>query len=193
MKRNYLELHIDRINSFVAQLDENTLSALNGISKTKTFKKGDFLLRQDDVCRTSYWIKKGIVRKYYLNDGKDITTELLFEDDIAVSFDSYVSQSRSKEFIQALTNSTVISTDYNEFQGAKTNFPKLVELDLLITEFYAIWLENKLFDLYTLNATQRYLKLVEEHPYIVKNIALTYIASYLGISLETLSRIRAKI
>ncbi|MBC7937659.1 MAG: Crp/Fnr family transcriptional regulator [Rhizobacter sp.] len=184
--------HLDKINDFTARLDIETLTALNAISVEKIFKKGNFLLRQDEVCKKSYWIEKGIARKYYLNDGKEITTELYFDNDIAVSFDSYCLQKPSREYIQALTDTTILQTDFGAFQTAKQQFPKLAKLDLMMTEYYAMWLEDRLFQFHTMDATHRYLKLIEDHPYIIQNIPLTFIASYLGISLETLSRIRAK-
>jgi CRP-like cAMP-binding protein len=183
---------LDKIDDFIKKLDKETLTALDNISLDKSIKKGDFLLRQDEICRKSYTIISGIARKYYLNDGKEITTEIYFDNDIAVSFDSYCLQKPSREFIQALTDMTISQTDFAAFQNAKQQFPKLVTLDLLMTEYYALWLENRLFEFHTLDATQRYLKLCKEHPHFIQNIPLTYIASYLGISLETLSRIRAK-
>jgi CRP-like cAMP-binding protein len=188
-----MDKHLNKINSFIEHLDSETRIALQRISTTKAIKKGEFLLQESDVCRFSYWIEKGIVRKYYINEGKEITTELLFENDIAVSFDSYTLQKPGREFIQAITDTTISRTDYSAFQKAKTSHPKLVELDLMMTEYYAMWLENRLFQFQTLDATNRYLLLLKEHPHIIQNIPLTYIASYLGISLETLSRIRARI
>ena len=184
---------LQKINSFIAKLDHDTLSTLEAISETKTYKKGEFLLLQDEICRYSFSIEKGITRKFYLNDGKEITTDFIFEDDIAVSFDSYILQKPSKEYIQALTDTVVSQTNFIAFQNAKKNHPKLIEFDLLLTEYYTMWLENRLFQFHTLDATQRYLLLLKEHPEIILNIPLTYIASYLGISLETLSRIRSKI
>ena len=63
----------------------------------------------------------------------------------------------------------------------------------MMTEYYAMWLEQRLFDFHTLDAAARYQKLLQKQPHIIKNIPLTIVASYLGISLETLSRIRARI
>ena len=183
---------LDKINDFITRLDAESLTALNQISAEKIFKKGDFLLRQDEVCKNSYWIIKGTARKFYLNDGKEITTELYFDNDIAISFDSYCLQKPSREFIQVLTETTISQTDFKAFQTAKQHFPKLAILDLMMTEYYAMWLEDRLFQFHTMDATSRYLNLIEEHSYIIQNIPLTFIASYLGISLETLSRIRAK-
>jgi hypothetical protein len=76
-----------------------------------------------------------------LNDGKEITTELYFENDLAISFDSYTLQQPSKEFIEALTDVTVSVISYQTFQEAKKNFPKLLTLDLMLTEYYGMWVE----------------------------------------------------
>jgi CRP-like cAMP-binding protein len=186
-------IQLRKIDELIKNLDRETLSALESIRHVKMYKRGEFLLHQDKLCRYSFWIEKGILRKFYLNDGKEITTELIFENDIAVSFDSYVLQNPSKEFIQAITDITVFQTDAISFQEIKAKFPKLIELDLMITEYYAMWLEKRLFEFRTLNATERYLQLLHQQPRIILEIPLTYIASYLGISQETLSRIRSKI
>ncbi|KOY87687.1 Crp/Fnr family transcriptional regulator [bacterium 336/3] len=185
--------YLQRIRDFIKNLDVDSSKAFHDMSHIQHFTKGDFLLKEDDVCRKSYWVIRGIARKYYLHDGKDITTELYFEDDLAISFESYTLQKPSKEYIQALTDISVAVTDYTLFQKMKQQFPKLTELDLMLTEYYAIWLEERLFEFHTLSASERYLNLFEKQPKIVQFVPLTYIASYLGISLETLSRIRAKI
>jgi CRP-like cAMP-binding protein len=185
--------YFDKIDAYIQQLDTESLMALARISTKKTFKKGDFLLRQNQNCSNSYLIEEGVVRKFYLNDGKEITTELLFENDIAISFQSYTLQQPCREMLQALTDVNVSATDYEAFQKAKKNYPKLVVLDLMMTEYYTIWLEERLFQFHTLSATDRYLMLIKEHPHFIQHVSLTHIASYLGISLETLSRIRAKL
>lgn len=187
-----MHTYLQKINDFINKLDAESLSILSSISIEKEYKKGDFLLREGDVCKKSCFIEKGIARKYYLNDGKEITTELYFDNDVAVSFDSYCMQQPSNEFIQALTDISISQTDFIAFQEAKLSFPKLAALDLMMTEYYAMWLENRLFQFHTMDATARYNKLVKDQPHIVQYIPLTFIASYLGISLETLSRIRAK-
>lgn len=185
--------YLIKIISFVDRLDTDTRAALEEISKVKIYRKGAFLLQQGEVCRHSFTINEGVLRKFYLHDGKEITTEFFFKDDIAISLDSYSLQKPGKEFIQALAETTVSQTEYSAFQKAKLKFPKLAELDLLLTEYYAMWLEKRLFEFHTLDASQRYLRLLKEQSHILQNIPLTYIASYLGISLETLSRIRARI
>ena len=185
--------YLDKIYNCIRALDADSLAALQRISLNKKYKKGDLLLRQNETCGRSYLLMSGIARKYYLNDGKEITTELYFENDLAVSFESYTLQQPSKEYIEALTDVTVSVTQYHAFQEAKTKHPKLLALDLMLTEYYGMWLEHRLFQLHTMTATERYLEILKKSPHIIQHIPLTIIASYLGISLETLSRIRAKV
>jgi CRP-like cAMP-binding protein len=186
--------HLDKIFDFIARLDGDSQSALDGVTMRKMFGKGEFLLHPDEVCRFSFFIEKGIARKFYTTeDGREITTELYFAGDLAVSFQSYTLQTPSLEIIQALEETVATTTDYQAFQNLKTAFPKLLELDLMMTEYYAMWLEERLHQFHTLDATERYQKLIAEHPHFIQNVKLTIIASYLGVSLETLSRIRAKI
>ena len=185
--------YLQKIDSFTENLNQQTADALLNISKAAFYKKGDFLLKEGDTCKRSFFIVKGIARKFYLNDGKEITTELLFEDDLAISFHSYLLQKPGREYIQAVSDLEVTTTDYIEFQNLKKQYTELVELDLMLTEFYALWIEERLFQFRTLSATERYLSLLSEQTHLIKYIPLTYIASYLGINPETLSRIRAKI
>jgi CRP-like cAMP-binding protein len=188
-----MKSYLDKINNYIQVLDKETLAVLQNISTDKKYKKGDLLLQQNEICSKSYLIISGIARKYYLNDGKEITTELYFENDLAVSFDSYTLQQPSREYIEALTDVTVSITHYQEFQNAKRRYPKLLTLDLMLAEYYAMWVENRLFQFHTLTAAERYSEILNKSPKIVQTVPLTIIASYLGITLETLSRIRAKI
>jgi CRP-like cAMP-binding protein len=185
--------YLHKINQFNSALPHEVKRVLDSSTVKKQFTKGEYLLRQGEICRNSYWIEKGILRKYYLAGEKEISTELLFENDLAVSMHSYTLQTASNEYIQALEDTVVSSTSYTQFQQLKQQFPELIQLDLLLTEYYALWLEERLFCFHTMDATTRYRLLLQEHPEMIQKVQLTYIASYLGISLETLSRIRAKL
>ena len=184
---------LNKTNHYIHSSDQETLEALQNISTEKSYKKGDLLLKENEICGKSFLLIEGIARKYYLNNGKEITTELYFESDLAISFDSYTLQQPSREFLEAMTDVTVSITHYQAFQGAKEKYPKLLTLDLMFAEYYGMWVENRLFQFHTMNATERYLDLLKKSPHIIQTIPLTVIASYLGISLETLSRIRGKI
>ncbi len=184
--------HTEKINQLINAFPPNVKNAFDLISSVKNFKKGDFLLYEEETCRKSFYLLKGIARKFYRKENKEITTELYFTGDLAISFSSYVLQQPSRESIECLTEVSVSITDYAAFQTLKQQFPKLIELDLLMTELYTVWLESRMFEFHTLNATQRYERLLQQSPHLLQQVQLTHIASYLGISLETLSRIRAK-
>lgn len=188
-----MQTHLNKIKALIAKFDNATLQALDEISYTKTYSKGDYLLKADNICNKSFWVESGILRKYYVHKDKEITTEFYFKDDLAISFDSYIQQKPGREYIQALTEITVNVTEYNSFQIKKVEYRQLQELDFLMTEYYALWLEEKVFELHTQNATQRYQALLTKSPHIIQQVQLTQIASYLNVSLETLSRIRANI
>lgn len=158
-----------------------------------TFKKGTFLLKPGQVCTGHYMITEGIARKYFKCKEKEITSSIYFEGSVAISLDSYILQTKSSEFIEAITSVKAIKVDYQKFQAAKRTFPEIEVLDRLFVELHAVWIENQLRESQTLSATERYLKLLEENPKVIRHIPLTIIASYLNISLATLSRIRANI
>jgi hypothetical protein len=185
--------YIDKINRHVAKFDKRTWVSLRKISQAKTFSKGDYLLKADSICSKSYWVKSGIIRKFYVHQDREITTEFYFKGNLATSFDSYTLQKPSREYIQVLSPVVANVTNYADFQHLKSKNPLVQELDFLLTEYYALWLEEKVFELYTQNATQRYETLLKKAPYVIQQVPLTQIASYLNVSLETLSRIRAKI
>lgn len=188
-----MKLFLARINDFVEGLDAGLQAALNQVSTQQKFAKGSYLLRSGDICRNSFLLVEGAARKFYVTEsGKDVTTEFYFPDDLAVSLQSYTLQEPSREFIQALAETVVLMIDYAEFQKLKIVHPKLVELDLMLVEYYAMWLEERLFQFHSFDAAERYRQLLVNQPEFVQKINLTYIASYLGVSLETLSRIRAK-
>jgi CRP-like cAMP-binding protein len=187
-----LDSHLARIDALLKSVPADVQLALDQATVRHTFAKGDYLLRQGDVCRYSDWIESGLARKYYLIDGQEITTDIYFPGDLALSMTSYSTQTPSQEFIEVLEPVTTSRTDYEVFQVLKTSYPVLIQLDLLLTEYYALWQEERMRQFRTLDATQRYELLLTTHPDWVQCLSLTHIASYLGVSRETLSRIRAK-
>lgn len=182
-----------QLDAMVAQLPAPVQEALNQVTTRQLFAKGDYLLKQGDICRYSYQLETGLARKYYLIDGREITTEFYFPQDIALALTSYVLQTPSQEFIQVVQDTTVLRMDYQAFQALKTTFPILIDLDLRLTEYHAVWQEERLRQFRTLDATERYTLLLTTQAQWTQHLQLTQIASYLGISLETLSRIRAKL
>lgn len=185
--------HIEKIKALTSRFDKDTLEVLDEITTIKQLKKGEILLHQGEICRNSNLIVSGVARKFTYSEKKEVTTEFFFKDDIALSFKSYIHQRPSREVIECLTDVMIEVVDRTAFEAAKRRFPLLMEYDVLLTELYIVWLEERLYDFHTLSAKERYEGLLKKSPEYFHHLKLTHIASYLGISLETLSRIRSNI
>lgn len=157
-----------------------------------SLKKNDFLVREGEVCHYYYFVLEGILRNYYIKDGTEITTNFDFSNDIAANFTSLVLQKKSIGYIQAMTPCKIYRMKASDFDEIKAQNPLMQQIKEILVSGYVILLEERLYSLQFCTAAERYHFMLERYPHFLRQIPLTYIASYLGISLETLSRIRAK-
>lgn len=185
--------YIKRIKDLSNSLDHAVLLELEEVFVDKKFSKGSYLLRPGQICTSHLLIKEGIARKFYSHKEKEITTEIYFHDDVAVSLDSYIMQKPGDVYVEALTELEVTIIDYRRFFKVKNKYPEVMMMDKMFIEYYAVWFEQRLREFQTLDASERYLRLVEREPKIVQYLPVTIVASYLNVSLETLSRIRSRI
>ncbi|MCW3464384.1 Crp/Fnr family transcriptional regulator [Chitinophaga nivalis] len=173
--------------------DEALYDAYVKVAEEKVFKKGELLIEQGRVCRFCYFIIKGAVRSYYAKDDKEITTSFCFEEDPVFSLESVTRQTPCPESFEALEDTVIEAVSFNDLLVLRQQFPAIERLWLLGVEAYAIWLEERLHSLQFNTAKERYQSLLQKYPYMIQRVQLRYIASYLGITLETLSRIRAQL
>lgn len=157
-----------------------------------SLKKNDYLIEEGDICTYYYYVADGILRNYYLKNGVEITTNFDMPNDIATNYTSLVLEQKSIVYIQAVTNSTVYKMKARDFEKLKKQNQAMQEINDELVSSYVILLEERLFSLQFCSASERYDFLIQKYPHFIQKIPLTHIASYLGISLETLSRIRAK-
>lgn len=185
--------YIKRIKDLSNHLDPQVRSEMEGGFVDKKFSKGSYLLRPGQICTSHLLVKEGVARKFYLHNDKEITTEIYFHDDVAISLDSYIMRKPADVYIEALTELEVTIIDYSQFHTVKKKYAAVMMLDKMFVEYYAVWFEQRLKEFQTMDASQRYMNLLEKEPKIVRLLPVTIIASYLNVSLETLSRIRSKI
>lgn len=157
-----------------------------------TLKKNNYLIEDGDICTYYYFVADGILRNYYLKNGIEITTNFDMPDDVAVNYTSLVLEQKGNVYIQAITNSVVYKMKASDFEQLKKQNCLIQEIYDALVSSYVILLEERLFSLQFCSASERYDFLIQKYPHFIQKISLTHIASYLGISLETLSRIRAK-
>ncbi|MDQ2720436.1 MAG: Crp/Fnr family transcriptional regulator [Bacteroidota bacterium] len=153
--------------------------------------KKSFVLREGDVCREIYFVTKGLLRCFYKKNEKDVSAWFMKEGDVVISVESFLKQTKSKENIQALEDCSLYYINYDELQLAYSNFSDFNSIDRILTEKYYLLSEQRLYSLRMQRASEKYLFLLNHFPQILLRVPLKYIASYLGITEETLSRIRA--
>ena len=178
----------------------NRVSILSGGLKERietylieeTFEPKSILLKAGQVSQRIYFIKKGFVRAFYHRENKQLTSWFMGDGEIIVSVFSFFSRKPSFENIEVLEKSVLQSINWDQLQSLYQNFPEFNLTGRLITEQYYIKSEERVINLQTLSAKQRYEKLLADYPGILQKASLGQIASFLSISQETLSRIRAR-
>ncbi len=156
----------------------------------KIIAKNELLLTEGQVCRHLYFLEKGALRGYYNVDGKEITHWFGFENDFVTSFFSFTTGKPSVENIQLLEGSILWCISKNKLTNLFNEYHEIERLVRIAYEKYYIRLEERFVNAHFKTAKELYENLVQETPHIIEKVSLGYIASYLGISQETLSRIR---
>lgn len=157
------------------------------------FKKGDKLLTTKMRCTNLYYIEKGLVRGYYFSEEKEITNWFAQEGEFATCFYSFIAQKQSFENIEVVEDVELIQISFTSLQHLYNKFPETERVGRLLTETYYIKLEERLLSMQFKTAKERYKNLLDTRASLIQRAALGQIATYLGISQETLSRIRAEL
>lgn len=139
------------------------------------------------------FLESGSARSFHYIDAKEMTNWFVFNNMPLTSYFSFVTQSPSKETIQFLEDTTLYSINYNDLQLLYKEFHGIEKLGRKIAEFYFIWQEERTLSLQSLSAKERYEKLLIQEAHLLQKVSLGQIASYLGITQESLSRIRKNI
>jgi CRP-like cAMP-binding protein len=150
------------------------------------------LIREGQRADYVWMVLGGLLRAYYLKDGLEICSSFMQEQHLIVSVNSFYSQQPGYEFIETLEDSVVARIHYHALQALYTAHLELNYIVRVLTERYTMRSEERLFLLRKQTAEDRYLYLLQHDPKLLQRVPLKYIASYLGMNLETLSRIRKK-
>ncbi len=181
--------------TFVKQIYPLSNQAIDHINRNTylvNVKKGSYLLKSGDISRQLFLIMKGVVRAYMKEGSREITTWINAENEVIASIRGFNFQLPSKENIQALEDCIMVGADYDTLQHMYTTFPEMNIVGRKILEQYYCDAEERAYICRIPNASRRYNYFLETKGSLANRIPLKYIASYLGITMETLSRIRGK-
>jgi CRP-like cAMP-binding protein len=157
-----------------------------------TVAKRKLLLKEGTTCEYIYFVVKGALRGFTREGSKDITTWIVVENELVSSILSLDEQVKAIENIQALEKCELLSLTLAELDGMYEKFPESNILARKILQHYYADAEKRAFIARLTKAENKYRHFLTRHQTLANRIPLKYIASYLGVTLETLSRIRRK-
>ncbi|MBK7709482.1 MAG: Crp/Fnr family transcriptional regulator [Acidobacteria bacterium] len=183
---------VDYIKTFFP-LSDAVAEELLGKSRKHSFQRHHLLHREGEVCDRLWFVERGLVRWFYHDEeGRDITDSFAAEHSFVTAFDSFFQRKPSRYFIEVLEDSEIYSMRYSDLDESFKKFPEIERVSrLVLLEILEQQLEKNTA-LQFRTAEQRYRFIIEKHPDLLQRVSLGNIASYLGITQETLSRIRSK-
>jgi len=155
-------------------------------------RKRKLLLKEGTICNHIYFIVKGAVRGFRREGQKDITTWIVIENELVTSIFSLDNPAPSFENIQALENSELLALTYDDLGQLYERFPEFNLIARKLLHRYYADAEKRAFIARLTKAENKYRNFLMMHTSLANRIPLKYIASYLGMTLETLSRVRKR-
>lgn len=187
-----LQPHIDKLNALFVKL-ETIYPEYKTHFKPQLLRKGDFLQQEGAVCNHFWMVEQGLLRCFLRKEATEVVTYFWFPGDYIYSTQSYLLQTPCKDNIQALTDALVYSMSRENFDDLCSRYPIIQNIREVMMELHTMWMEERLLSLQCCSAQERYEKLLQTDLKLIREIPLAHVASYLGITFETLSRIRARI
>jgi len=171
-------------------MTHDELDVLESILVPLKYQKGEVIVKEGEVCKAIYWVAKGLIRQFYYKNGKELTEYMATENTICMSIESLFKEEPSRQQMVALEPSILYALPKAALEreavrnvNIQTLYRKILGESLIISQVHADMLRFE-------SAQERYAKLVKRSPQLVLRAPLVYIASYLQMTPETLSRVR---
>ncbi len=175
-----------------APLDKASADGLCLGLKAKTYKKGEYILREGEVCKYLYFLSKGLAKISFEKGDKEFIMRFFSGNVLFSVFESFITQAPSPYRIVALEETTVMLISHRRMEELCKKHHDVETLFRKVLSIVAIRMTKRISEMLEENATERYTQFVKEHHSILQRISLGDLASYLGITQQSLSRIRAK-
>jgi CRP-like cAMP-binding protein len=184
--------NLKRFISKYVNLSEAELEDIANKFKSKVIKKNNYLLRPGNTCKDLVFVQKGCLRLYYLKDDIEVSVWFAFEQSSAIEIYSFISGNPSNYFLQAIEDSEVLYLSKAELNKLYQSQPKMHEMMRNFWEDVILNLINRFTALQKDSAEKRYLDLLNKPSYL-ETIPQKYLASFIGVTPTSLSRIRKQI
>jgi len=194
---NKKQMAIKKLISLIttyAKFSEIEVETIKSKFIPQKFKQKEYILYEGQISTHIHFIVSGLARVYYLKDGKEITTYLSDDNGFVSSYSSFINQTKSFENIQCLETTGTFSINYKDMQVLYEIVPQWQKIGRILSEHNVLCLADRLLRLQSIPAKEKYLEFLKtSSAKIVQRTPLIHIASYLGITPESLSRIRSEI
>lgn len=178
----------------ILSISESDLEYMLSLFKPLALKKEEYFLEVGKRCNQVAFIKAGMLRIFYPNDkGVDTTCYFSLPNEFVTSFSSFTTQTPSTENIQALLPTELLVISKEDLEKLYSKIPATQEFGRKAAENLAIILEKRISLFLNNTADERYQYLLRDKPVLIQTVPLQYLASYLGISAQHLSRLRKNI
>jgi CRP-like cAMP-binding protein len=155
--------------------------------------KGQHWLQGGDVCSHIAFVVKGLMHSYYIADGEVVTEEFYFENAYTTNYTSFLTRQPSRRYLQALEDCELLVFSYEDLQRFYSTSKAAERMGRLIAEAIYLRFDHRTHQFLVKSPEERYLDLVKDRPQLMQRAPQKLIASYLGITAESLSRIRKRV
>lgn len=180
--------------NFFQEIPKDELLILLKNSKTIVLNKGDNFLKEGDIPRKIGFVSSGILRLFYIDkSGKDVTKHFCPEHTLAISYSGFIQQQPSKFYIQALEKTKLRTIDKSTYDYLLDRNSCWQKAARKLAEIVFFLKEKREAEFLLDDAQARYLQFIKDYPNLINRIKHHYVASFLGVTPESLSRIRANL
>ena len=194
---SYICCMFDTINNHMLRcgpLNKEELDFFDDLLEYKKIPKKNILLHEGEVCNFEAYIIKGCIRTYYIDEkGIEVTLQFAIEDWWVSDIASFHEHTASNMFIETLEDCELLVLNPQTKETALAKVPKLERVFRLMVQRNLSVLQGRLFKTIATSGEEKYLDFIKRYPTIPQRVAQHYIASYLGISPEFLSKIRTRL
>ncbi|HTN17708.1 MAG TPA: Crp/Fnr family transcriptional regulator [Chitinophagaceae bacterium] len=174
-------------------ISEEDFSVIVSFFRTREVRKKENLLQEGQLCRTNYFVLKGCLRMFFINDkGQEQTTQFALENWWLSDYLAFQQEKAATFSIQAVETSTVVAIDFRDQQLMMTKFPVMERYFRMVYQTAFAASQMRIRYLYGLSREEMYLHFMEQYPGFVQRIPQYLLASFLGFTPEYLSELRAK-
>ena len=177
----------------VISMDEASFDMAVEYFEVEKISKGEYFIKEGQICNKIAFINEGLFRIFYLKDGNEINTCFCKENSITSSFNSFINHVPSNDNIQALEDAVIVTLTAVNLAKLYNKSVMWQTIRQLLTEKECLRLSDRANSLSFESALEKYKNILKYQPEIIQRVPIQHIASYIGVSRETLSRIRAQI